>query len=88
MPSSGMLRREDLVRTDVSKERISIIRMTRLGELGTTLAVTSNRSTLRRKNTANDVLSSSILVTLMMQTVLSPELSVFRRTTRRHISDN
>jgi hypothetical protein len=39
-----------LVRTDVSEERIaSIIRMTRIGELRTTLAVTSNRSTLQRK---------------------------------------
>jgi hypothetical protein len=37
-----------LVRTDVSEERIaSIIRVTRIGELGTTLPVTSNRSTLR-----------------------------------------
>jgi hypothetical protein len=35
MPSSEMLRRVALVRTDVSKERIpSIIRETRLGELG------------------------------------------------------
>jgi hypothetical protein len=33
-----------LVRADVSKERTaSIIRVTRLGEVGTTLAVTSNR---------------------------------------------
>jgi hypothetical protein len=33
-----------LVRTDVSEElSASIIRMTRIGELGTTLAVTSNR---------------------------------------------
>jgi hypothetical protein len=48
MPSSGMLRRVALVRTDVSKESIaSIIRVTTIGELGTTLAVTSNRSTLR-----------------------------------------
>jgi hypothetical protein len=39
-----------LVRTDVSAERIaSIIRVTRISELGTTLAVTGNRSTLRRK---------------------------------------
>jgi hypothetical protein len=35
------------VRTDVSEERsASIIRVTRIGELGTTLAVTSNRGTL------------------------------------------
>jgi hypothetical protein len=47
MPSSGMLRRVVLVRTDVSEERIvSIIRLARTGELGTKLAVTSNRSKL------------------------------------------
>jgi ABC-type molybdate transport system permease subunit len=39
-----MLRRAALVRTDVSKElSASVIRVTRIGELGTTLAVTSNR---------------------------------------------
>jgi hypothetical protein len=43
MPSSGMLRRVVLVRTDVSEEiSASIIKVTRIGELGTTLAVTSN----------------------------------------------
>jgi hypothetical protein len=48
MPSSGMLRHVTVVRTDVSKElSISIIKATRIGELGTTLAVTSNRHTLR-----------------------------------------
>jgi hypothetical protein len=51
MASSGMLRRVALVRTDVSKElSASFIRVTRIGELGTTLAVTSNRRTLL-KNT-------------------------------------
>jgi hypothetical protein len=49
MPSSGMLRHLALVRTYVSEERIAcIIRVTRIGELGTTQAVTSNRHTLRR----------------------------------------
>jgi hypothetical protein len=39
-----MLRRVALVRTGVSEElSASVIRMTRLGELGITLAVTSNR---------------------------------------------
>jgi hypothetical protein len=43
MTSSGMLRRVALVRTDVSEEFSgSIIRVTRIGELGTTLAVTSS----------------------------------------------
>jgi uncharacterized membrane protein YadS len=48
MASSGMLHRVALVRTDVSEElSASFIRMTRIGELGTTLAVTINRRTLR-----------------------------------------
>jgi hypothetical protein len=48
MPSSGMLSRVALVRTDVSEElSASIMRVTRIGELGT-LAVTSNRCTLQR----------------------------------------
>jgi hypothetical protein len=43
MLSSGMLRSVALVRTDVSEERsASIIRVTRIGEPGTTLAITSN----------------------------------------------
>jgi hypothetical protein len=41
-----MLRRVALVKTDVSEERsASLIKVTRIGELGTTLAVTSNRRT-------------------------------------------
>jgi hypothetical protein len=41
MASSGLLHRVALVRTDVSEElRTSIIRVTRIAELGTTLAVT------------------------------------------------
>jgi hypothetical protein len=52
MVSSEMLRRVALVRTDVSEERIaSIIRVTRIGKLGATLAVTNNRRTLRRNFT-------------------------------------
>jgi hypothetical protein len=43
MASSGMLRRLVLVRTAVSEElSAAIIRVTRISELGTTLAVTSN----------------------------------------------
>jgi hypothetical protein len=43
MPSSGMLRCITLVRTDVLEEcSASIIRVTKIGEVGTMLAVTSN----------------------------------------------
>jgi hypothetical protein len=52
MASSGMLRRVALLRTDVSEElSASFIRVTRIGELETMLAVTSNRRTLRRNTT-------------------------------------
>jgi hypothetical protein len=44
-----MLHRMALIRTDVSEEfNASFFRVTRIGELGTTLAVSSNRRTLRR----------------------------------------
>jgi hypothetical protein len=50
MASSGMLGRVALVKTDVSEEpSASFIRVTRIGELGTTLAVTSNRRTLQQR---------------------------------------
>jgi hypothetical protein len=43
-----------LITTDVSEEpSASIIRMTRINEQGTTLAVTSNRRTLRRNSTSS-----------------------------------
>jgi hypothetical protein len=54
MPSPGMLRRVALVRTDVSEDlSASFIRATRIDEIGTTVAVTSNRRTLR-KNTKSE----------------------------------
>jgi hypothetical protein len=70
--SSGMLRRVALVRTDVSEELSASIRVTRIGELGTTLAVTS----------------SPILVTLMKEALSSSETSVFTRATRRNIPEH
>jgi hypothetical protein len=49
MTSSEMLFRMALVRNDVSEEQIaSTIRVIRIGELGTTLAVTSDRQLLSR----------------------------------------
>jgi hypothetical protein len=64
---------------------VSIIRVTRIGELGTTLAVNSNRRTLPHiiflrsvrllLLTANVVPSSQILVTLMMESLHSFETS-------------
>jgi hypothetical protein len=45
-----MLRRVALLRADVSEElSTSFIRVTRIGELGTRLAVTSNRRTLMKE---------------------------------------
>jgi hypothetical protein len=50
MPSSGIISRVALVRNDVSEERVAfVIWLTRLGERGTTLAVTSNRRKVGRK---------------------------------------
>jgi hypothetical protein len=89
MAFSGMLRRVALVRTDVSEElRASIIRVTRVGELGT-LAVTSNRRTLVRKLLATaNVPSSPIVVTLMMEALHSSEMSVLTRATRHNIPED
>jgi hypothetical protein len=54
MVSSGMLRHVALVRTNVSEElSASFIRVTRIDELGTTLAVTSNRCTLQHASVAS-----------------------------------
>jgi hypothetical protein len=95
MVSSGMLRRVTLVRTDVSEElSASFIMVTRIGELGTTLAVTSNTSNNRNTFlrivrrllvTASVVPSSPILVTLMKEALSSSEKSVLTRATQRNI---
>jgi hypothetical protein len=72
MASSGMIRRVALVITNVSEElSASIIRVARIGEQGTTLAVTSNLRTLGRLLvTANVFPSSPILAILMMEALI------------------
>jgi hypothetical protein len=66
MVSSGLLRRVALVRTNVSEEPgASFIRVTKIGELGTTQTATSNQRTLRRLLVEACVVPSSpIFVTL------------------------
>jgi hypothetical protein len=55
-----MLRLVALIRTDVSeKSNASIVRVTRIGKLGTTLAVTSNGLTLRHLLVTPNVVPSS-----------------------------
>jgi hypothetical protein len=75
MVSSAMLRHVALVRTDVSEELIaSFIRVTRIGELGTTPShLVFLRSMRRLLVTASAVPSSPILVTLTMEALSSSE---------------
>jgi hypothetical protein len=79
-----MLCRVVLVKTYISEElNASFFRVTRIGELGSTLAVNSNRRTLRRNTSVRRLLvtvsvvpSSLILVTLMKEALSSSETSV------------
>jgi hypothetical protein len=95
MVFSGILRRLALVRTDVAEERsASFIAVARIGELGTTLAVTSIIHMLRRNVFLSSarrlrvkpsvVPSSQILATLMKEALSSSDTSVLIRATRRN----
>jgi hypothetical protein len=86
MASSGMIRRVAVVSTDNSDElSSSFIRVTRIDELRTKLAVTSNRRHLVR---ASVIPSSSIPDILMKEELNSSQTLVLTRATRRKISED
>jgi hypothetical protein len=91
-----MLRRVAVVRSSASKESSALIMMvTTIGELGSKLAIISNRHTprrnimrIRRLLATAHVLISPILAILMMEALLCSEASVIMRATRRNIPEH
>jgi hypothetical protein len=84
-----MLRRVALVRTYVSEKlSSSFIRVTRIGELETTLALTSNRRTLRRNTISSFVPSSQILITLIKEELSPSETPLLTGVTRHNIPED
>jgi hypothetical protein len=86
MSSSWLLRRVSLVRRDVSEEHMAyIIKVKRIGELKTTLVVTSNFeylcSLLQFPVTFNVFLRSQVIFILMMEVIHPSE-------TRHHIPED
>jgi hypothetical protein len=81
-----------LVRTYVSEKlNASIIAVTTIGELRTTLAVTSKRLCISSQRASVDtanVPNSLIIVTVMMEAPSSSETSLLTRATRRHITED
>jgi hypothetical protein len=93
MPSSGMLRRVDIERTDVSEGRIAyIVYITRIDALWTTLAVTGNDMYLSVVRFVCCLLLTFFiapnLVTLMIDAIISTETSVLTTATRRNIPED
>jgi hypothetical protein len=89
MASSGMLRRVVLVTTEVSEElRASIIRATRIVQLRTMLAVTSNRHKLRRNTKSKTEIKTWYGMLRRVALVSSSETSVLTRATWRNIPDD
>jgi hypothetical protein len=89
-----MLLRVVFTRTDVSEKRSSsIIKVVRIVELETALAITRNRLRIpsQRSSVASYCLyfpSSPILVTLMIEMLRSSETSDFKRATWRNIPED
>jgi hypothetical protein len=89
-----MLRRVVLVRTDISEEiSTSFMRVTRIGELGTTLAVTSNYVPLKRRFLQEPYGVTSqktpfFIVTAVKTSNLTTILAVYRKIFLLYISNH